>query len=79
MEKNNEIGLFQILSGDAGWQKMSPKQFLIAVWFTLSLAIAPVVAANAIETDSYLLAIVAVINFYYSCKCVKNSKIKVEE
>ena len=79
MKKKANVTLLQVLAGDAGWQKMSPKQLLIAAWFALSFAIAPVVAANAIETDSYLLAIVAVINFYYSCKCLKGSKIEVEE
>lgn len=79
MKKKANVTLLQILAGDAGWQKMSPKQFLIAIWFVGSFITVPVVVPDAINNDSYIIAIAAVINFYYSCKCLKGSKIEVEE
>ena len=79
MKKKANVSLLQVLAGDAGWQKMSPKQLLIAIWFVGSFSAVPVVVPSAINNDSYIIAIAAVINFYYSCKCLKGSKIEVEE
>ena len=79
MKKKENVSLLQVLAGDAGWQKMLPKQLLIAIWFVGAFITVPVVVPDAINNDSYIIAIAAVINFYYSCKCLKGSKIEVEE
>lgn len=79
MEKNEKTNLIQLLTEDSGWQKMSGRQLVIAIWFTLSFILLPVVVPQAIDDFNIIALTLVIINLIFACCAVRKSNINVKE
>ena len=66
--------LWSILYKSAGWDNLTKKQKLIAVWFSLSLS-----ALLGFGGGSLLFTVIAIVNFGLSARCVVKNVPTVQE